>query len=772
MISTRTGLQRIAAARHVRSLAAVHVPSSPLASSRCDKSSLTWRVAPSSATPWPTTSSNLRLFSSSADEANDETKDASKEGSESKVHITPESLKKKETIEFKAETKQILKIMTHSLYTDKEVFIRELVSNASDALEKLRHAQAANTSAVIDSDLPMEIRIELDEVSSSITITDTGIGMTREDMVDNLGTIARSGSRQFMEDLEKIQEGEDTVDAARGIIGKFGVGFYSVFMVAEKVEVISRSALKSNKGKLAQVWTSDGSAFELADMDEGIRQFRGTSIKIYLDEKYWKFVDEKKIEGILNKYSNFVGFPIYLEGKKLNAVEAIWTKDPKEVEEEKYVEFYKYIANAFDDPFDIYHFRADAPLDIKALFFIPSFHTEKFGQERMQPSVSLYCRKVLIEAKSPDIVPDWMRFVKGVVDSEDLPLAISREKVQDSALIGKLRTALTRKFISHLSQLARKDKDSYINEFYKEYAFFLKEGACQDFEFQPQLSKLLYYETNKNEQQKMISLDEYIANMKPEQKEIYYLVAPDRDSAMNSPYLEAFNRAGVEVILLFTAVDDFVMGNLKEYEGRPLVSIEKSDIDLKDIATDDDGKDDDIYKADNELTTEEKVNLCTWFRKTFDSKLASCIVTDRLSNSPAIITDHESGSLRRMMRMLETTEASKEEVALPKQHMEINPGHKIIVGINSLKETNPILAKVLAEQIIDNCLVAAGLMDDSRTMLPRLNDIMLCVVNGASADGSQAYEEALIQKNKAKTDDTSSASPPKEEKEADSESKQ
>jgi HSP90 family molecular chaperone len=354
------------------------------------------------------------------------------------------------TMEFQAETKQLLDIVTNSLYTDKEIFLRELISNASDACEKLRHVQTTGAN-IENADRPLEIQIILDEVESTITIQDTGIGMTQEDLISNLGTIARSGSKNFMAEMEKTGS-SDGLDIAKGIIGKFGVGFYSVFMVAHKVEVTSQPAT----GGLATVWTSDGTGtYDLSQLDNDIRQDRGTSIKVYLDSDYWHLLQENKIQEILTKYSNFVQFPIYVNGNRVNTVQAVWGMDPREVEYDTYVEFYKYIAQAIDNPLDILHFRADAPLDVQALLFVPSFHSEKYGMDRMSPGVSLYSRKVLIEAKSTDILPDWMRFVKGVVDSEDLPLAISREKPQDSALILKLRKALTRKFLSQLEKMAK-----------------------------------------------------------------------------------------------------------------------------------------------------------------------------------------------------------------------------------------------------------------------------------------------------------------------------
>ena len=370
------------------------------------------------------------------------------------------SLKNQKTMEFQAETKQLLDIVTNSLYTDKEVFLRELVSNASDALEKLRHLQNAGAQDLLktqddDDDLPLQIRITLDEVESSLSIQDTGIGMTGDELVENLGTIARSGSKNFVAQLEAEQDHHDSsLDIARGIIGRFGLGFYSSFLVSDTVQVTSRPA----KGGPISVWTSDGTgSYELAELDDGddTRQDRGTTIKLFLKSDFWNLLSETRIQDILTKYSNFVQFPILLNGNRVNTVQAVWGMDPREVERETYVDFYKYLAQAIDDPLEILHFRADAPLEVQALLFIPSFHSEKYGMERMEPGVSLYSRKVLIESKSPDILPDWLRFVKGVVDSEDLPLSVSREKPQDSALIAKLRKALTGRFLSQLEKMAK-----------------------------------------------------------------------------------------------------------------------------------------------------------------------------------------------------------------------------------------------------------------------------------------------------------------------------
>lgn len=675
----------------------------------------------------------------------------------------------KDEMEFKAETRQLLDIVTHSLYTDKEVFLREIVSNASDALEKLRHVQATGTlSGTSEENIPLEIRITTDEAANTLTITDTGIGMSKEEMVSNLGTIARSGSKAFVKEMsEKLQheDPEDVDPFGQGIIGKFGVGFYSGFMVSNKVDVRSKSAGKISDDQNSNaegeneepvVWESEGTGkYSISALNPEIRQDRGTSVVLHLKDELSQYSNESTIEGILKKYSNFVGFPIFLNGNLVNTIDAIWLQEPKTVDDEKHSAFYKYVSHMYDEPLSHLHFRVDAPLDIKALFYIPSFHQEKYGMGRMDPGVSLYSRKILIEAKSPDILPEWCRFVKGVVDSEDLPLSISREKPQDTVLVSKMRKALTRKIIMHLSKMMKKDPEKYKTEFYPEYSFFLKEGVCQDFDSQQPLSKLLYFETSKGMTGELTSLDEYISRCPPEQKDIYYLCAPSRELALQSPYMEAFSKSNREVMFVYTAIDDFVMANLKEFEGRNLVSADRSEVDLPKSEDDADSKDEDkdgsASLSSSSLSKAEATEFCAWFQTTLASKVGACKTTNRLSSSPAVVTDNESGAMRRMMRMVETQEGgtSTGSMPLPKQTVEINPNHEIIAGLYKLKDSDPVLAETLAEQVYDNCLVAAGLLDDGRSMLPRLNDLMLCVVK-SGMDTSGAGGEKTTKEDEPK----------------------
>lgn len=688
-------------------------------------------------------------FSTTPNDNDSSTKD-DEDDTDTTTNTSPEA----ETMTFQAETRQLLDIVTHSLYTDKEIFLRELVSNASDALEKLRHVQSTGNTNIVDAALPLEIRIETDELAQTITVRDTGIGLNKQEMMDNLGTIARSGSKAFVKALSEQQssspQAEDAT-AGQGIIGKFGVGFYSAFMIGSKVEVRSLPAIAPSSDTDTDTpysWTSEGTgSYQVAPLSSAVRQNRGSSVVVHVKDEELQFVDDKRIESILKKYSNFVNFPIFLNGTRVNTMEAVWAVEPKQVTDETHEEFYKFISNAFDVPLSTLHFRADAPLEIKALFYVPSFHTEKHGMGRLEPGVGLYSRKVLIEAKSKDILPDWLRFVKGVVDSEDLPLSLSREKPQDTALVGKLRRALTRKMVNHLTTMARKEPDKYKHEFYNEYSFFLKEGVCQDYEFQEALSKILYFETSKTMDGELSSFDDYIARCTPEQQQIYYLCAPSRKLALASPYLETFEKSGTEVILVYSAIDDFVMSNLAKYSGRELVSAEKGNITNKDDddqqENDDDDTTNDGTTISNRLTSAQSTEFCTWFTKTIDL-VGDTKTTNRLTSSPAVVTDHESGALRRMMRMVDTQDGGAgrgsgggNQQPLAPQTVEINPRHAVVVGLYHIRLAQPELAKVCAEQVFDNCLVAAGLLDDGRTMLPRLNDLLESLVKGASVSAKQ-----------------------------------
>lgn len=627
-----------------------------------------------------------------------------------------------ETREFQAETRKLLDIVTNSIYTDKEVFLRELISNASDALEKFRYKQVLGEVTVDGSDESansLGISITADKEKKTITIVDNGIGMTKEELIGNLGTIARSGSKQFVESLKEKGSGKD----GDGIIGQFGVGFYSSFMVAETVAVESSSAL-SGVERAESKWSSDGSGVYTIEDTTGASDIkRGSKITLNLKESCVDFADADKIKSIIKKYSNFVAFPIKVNEEVVNTQTALWLQDKKGVTEKQYREFYQYVANTYDEPKYTLHFRVDAPLDLKVLFFVPSMHTEKFGMGRMDPGVNMYSRKVLIETRPKDLLPEWLRFVKGVVDSEDLPLSLSREKPQDSNLLRRIRDVLVRKVLRFLEEQAKDDPKKY-QEFYIEYNYFLKEGVCHDYKYMDQLSKLLLFESSSLEDGMVCSLDDYISRCPPEQKDIYYLVAPSRKAALKSPYYETFKKHNKEVLLLYSSIDDFVMSNIKTFSGRTLTSAETSSINLdenKDTDADD-GKGDNLAKT--KLTDVEAEELCSWLESVLGtSRVRKVKTTARLSDSPALVTDHESGALRRMMKMVDQSNQGKQSDC-PPQMLEINPKHPMILGLFAAKGSSEEVAKLVAEQLFDNTLVAAGLLDDPRSMIPRLNDIL------------------------------------------------
>jgi HSP90 family molecular chaperone len=600
---------------------------------------------------------------------------------------------------FQAETKKILNIMANSLYTDKEVFLREIISNASDALEKARYLSMQNND-LLDPERPYELHIFTDPEKHTLTIQDYGVGMSREDLMNNLGTIARSGSKEFVQSLQG--------DGGENIIGQFGVGFYSLFMVADRVEVYSQPCVQvDGKPQTAHYWTSEGDgSFEIAPAEDCVR---GTKIIAHLKDDAKQFSVRLTLEGIIKKYSNFVGFPIYVDSEEVNTVDAIWAKDKDDITEEQHVEFYRYISNAFDTPPMRLQFSTDVPIDIKALFYMPERHMEKFGMGRLEPGVSLYSRKVLIKPKCKEILPDWLRFIKGVVDSEDLPLNVSRENMQDSALITRMNNILTKKVIRFLDTESRRDRDVF-NTWSDEFGHFIKEGVCTDFTHKDDAAKLLRFDSSVDKdvdvKSTYTSLDEYIARMPVEQMHIYYLSAPNREFAQNSPYFEHFAESGTEVLFLYQPIDDFVMKSLGTYQKRKLVSIESTEAHEK--------------KTDSKEESNPQ-ELVDYVQEMLSDRVSAVTASSRLVSSPAIVVDHESAAVRRMMKEVNTAGMNME---LPKQKLEINPNHAILRNAYGIRDTKPALSKLVLQQVYDNALIAADILDNPRTMLARINDIL------------------------------------------------
>ncbi len=605
--------------------------------------------------------------------------------------------------EFQAEIKQLLDIVIHSLYTEKEIFVRELVSNASDAIEKLRHLQITEKDNIADDSLALEINLTSDDTAKTLTIADAGLGMTRAELIQNLGTIAHSGSKAF---LKALSEGGQKNS---NLIGQFGVGFYSAFMVAKSVKVYSRSWKKDEP---AHVWTSDGSgSYEVEEVSD---QSRGTKIVIELKDDAHDFSKDWKIKEILERYSAFVSFPVNLNGKHINTVQALWLRNKSEITDEQYTEFYKFQARAYDEPRLRLHFSADAPLQINALLFVPKDNTEKFGMARLEPAVSLYCRKVLIDAKPKDLLPEWLRFMKGVVDSEDLPLNISRETMQDRALIEKLNKVITKRFIKFLSEEAKNRADAY-NEFYAEFGIFLKEGAALDHTHKDELVKLLRFESSLTEKGKTTSLADYVSRLGADQKEIYFLIGPSRAAIESGPYLEGFKARNLEVLFCYEAVDEYVMSNVREFDGKKLIAADHADVKLPDAPK--------PPSADGDLSEADAKSLVEWLKTTLGDRVEDVKPSDRLVDSPALAVNADkfmSPQMRRMMKAMNKDGAD----APVKVNLEINPRSAVIRHLAAAKTASPEKATLIAEQILDNALISAGLFEDPSKMVARLYKLL------------------------------------------------
>lgn len=636
-------------------------------------------------------------------------------------------------LEFQAETRKLLDIVARSLYTDKEVFVREIISNASDALEKVRHREMMK-EPVAEPETELEVKISVDEAKNTFIIQDSGIGMTKEELQKHLGRIGYSGTGEFL----KLMEG----GANNNMIGQFGVGFYSVFMVATSVRVYTRSAADpSAKG---YIWTSDGSgSYTIAEAD-GVA--RGTKIVLELREGNHEFAKKQSVENIVKKYSNFVGFPISLNGKRINNIKALWTMNKDRISPEEHKEFYQvrifvlictprqpltiylqFISHSYDSPMYTIMYSTDSPINIRSLFYIPEQHMERYGV-RLEPGVSLFCRKVLIQQKAKGLMPEWLRFVKGVVDSEDIPLNLSREHLQDSTLIKRLSASITRRLIKYFDDESNVDPKKY-EKFFREFGVFLKEGVCTDAKFKEDIAKLLRMESSTNNASELTSLDKYIERMPKEQQDIYFLVTPTRQLAESSPYFEAFKENGVEVLFMYTDIDDFVMANLQTYKDKRVVTIESAEAgaavnkiaeQLKKDKKDEEKKDEDKKEETTALTSEEFKDFSKWMKEALVTRVSSVTDTTRLSSSPAVIIDHESMAFRRTMRKMDPLNTP----ALPKQQLQVNIKHPIIVKLNQVRATDAQLAKEIAEQVFDNALIQAGLLDEGRSMIPRLQKLM------------------------------------------------
>ncbi len=589
---------------------------------------------------------------------------------------------------FQTEVRQLLDIVIHAFYSDREVFVRELISNASDALEKLRLKQLTG-AGIYQPERELRLSITTDEEKHTLTIADAGIGMTREEVIEFLGTIAHSGTKKFLE-MAKEAKGD-----TQNLIGQFGVGFYSVFMAAKEVEVTTRSWDPAAK---AVRWVSNGEeGFSLEDAPEDTP--RGTSILVLLKEDAKEFSQPNRLRYIVEKYSNFIGFPIDFNGEHLNTVQAIWMKNKKDVSEEDYEAFYKFIAHTDSAPLTHMHFNADAPIVLNSVLFVPSENPEGMGFGRCEPNVALYCHKVLIDSKPENLLPEWLRFLSGVVDSDDLPLNISREMLQDNSLLRRIAVTITKRFIKHLEELAKDHADKY-EIFWAQFGRFIREGIVTSWEHKDSLGKLLRFESTFTEPGKLTSFADYISRMKENQKDIYVLLGASRAQLENSPYLDPLKARGFEVIFLTDSGDQLVVDSLIKVDEKEIKSISRANLELPPLEDQPDspGLDDSQAKI-----------LTDWLSEIYKDKLGKITTGDRVSSAPAValLDEHDlSPDVKAYLK------AMGQPVPDSHPQMEFNPHHPLVQKLSELQESDKELAQLLADQIVDTALLRANLLDD------------------------------------------------------------
>jgi molecular chaperone HtpG len=613
-------------------------------------------------------------------------------------------------IHFKAEIHQILNILTHSLYTEREIFLRELISNASDALTRLDFEMLTNRE-VYEPHAESGIWIEANKDERTLTVRDTGIGMTADELKENLGTIAHSGARSFLNAARELNA-QQSDQKLSDIIGQFGVGFYSIFMVAESVKVISRSYLPNAS---AAMWTSKGE--DTYTVEPAEKQDRGTEVVIKLKEDAVEFADEDRIREIIHRHSDFTNFPIYLgkDNEQVNTRTAIWRKNPREVDAKDYEAFYTQFTLDFQKPTTYTHILTDAPLQVFAILFVPAQPERNMFSARKEEGVKLYVRKVLIQEYSKDLLPEYLGFIQGVVDSEDLPLNVSRESIHSSAIITRLKKLITSKTIEMLKKLATDDPEAYAG-FWKSFGRYIKQGVAIEQNDVEALYPLLRFYTT-GDQAALSTLDDYVSRMKENQPAIYYILADDNRSALASPHLDAVRAHGFEVILMTDPmVDPFMLMRLKNYKEKPLLNVAQADLKLPEKAA----ETSEGTEKPESVPTSDWLSLVSRFKQHLGDRVADVRMTDRLAGSPARLVDSQNApnqETQRVMRML------KENYEMPKKVLELNPRHAILRRLNELP-TEDERGGLVIDQLYENALLLEGLHEDPASMIQRIQKLI------------------------------------------------
>jgi len=625
----------------------------------------------------------------------------------------------KETLGFQAEVKQLLHLMIHSLYSNKEIFLRELISNASDAADKLRF-EALSDASLYGTDADLKIRVSFDKEARTLTVSDNGVGMSRDEVVANIGTIAKSGTREFFQALT----GDQAKDAH--LIGQFGVGFYSSFIVADRVTLVTRRAGLAAGDAVR--WESDGGGEYSIETAE--KQDRGTEVTLHLREGEDELLDDFRLKALIRKYSDHIAIPIRMqkrvwdEDKKehrltdeeetVNQANALWARPKSEISDEQYQEFYKHVAHDFETPLAWTHNKVEGRHEYTQLLYLPAHAPFDLLDRTHRHGVKLYVRRVFIMDDAEQLLPAYLRFVRGVVDSNDLPLNVSREILQQSKDIEAIRSGCTKRVLTLLEDMAQNQKDKYAS-FWKEFGLVLKEGVGEDQANKEKIAALLRFaSTHADTEEQSVSFADYLARMKPGQEKIYYVTAESFLAAKNSPHLEVFRKKGIEVLLLADRVDEWLVSNLTEFEGKTLASVARGDLDLGKL-------EDEAEKKEQEKQAGEYKDLTEKIKGALGERVKEVRVTLRLTASPACLVSDQydlGGNLARILK------AAGQKVPASKPIMEINPGHPLVQRLKYEETHFADWSQVLFDQAL---LAEGGQLEDPAGFVRRLNELMLAM---------------------------------------------
>ncbi|PLX68244.1 MAG: molecular chaperone HtpG [Denitrovibrio sp.] len=600
-----------------------------------------------------------------------------------------------ETMQFKTEVNKLLELMIHSLYSHKEIFLRELISNASDAVDKLRFESIRN-DALAEGDADYKIKIILDKDAGTLTVSDNGIGMTKNEIVEALGTIAHSGTKEFIKALES----KDVKDNPE-MIGQFGVGFYSSFIVADKVTVLSRKAGEDKS--VGIIWESEADGNFTVDRQE--KTTKGTDVILQLKEDCKEYLEDFEIKDIVKKYSDYINYPVVMDTVKddvveeeiLNSMKAIWLKDKTEVSNEEYSEFYKHVTRDFTEPLKTIHYRAEGTTEFSVLLYIPKTAPMNILYQDFKSGPALYVHRVQIMENCEELVPTYLRFIKGVVDSSDLPLNVSREILQNNKMIEIIRKNITKKVLETLKTMKEKEYDTYV-DFYEQFGRVLKEGLHFDFSRKEEIADLLLVQSTATENGKYTTLSDYMSRMKTEQNEIYYITGKNRKELENSPYLETLKEKDLEVLFMTDEIDDIVISSLMKYKDKQFKSILKGDIDLQ-------------SKEEKEESTKTFGKLTDKLKDMLGEKVSEVRLSARLKNSPCVLVSGDGDIDPQMEAMLK---AMGQNVPARQKILELNPDHELVVALNAEFEKNAESAKVtdIGELLYTQALILEGNMPE------------------------------------------------------------